>query len=659
MLESALFESAVKSRSEVDMEQALFECGTRSPAIAKAIDDVPRRHGAFIERNSSGIWCVWAPRAQTVELLLDGERDDARLVRMQSLPRGYFLHTEAIAREGQRYAYCLDGGPPRPDPASRWQPEGVHRPSAMWCPQQFPWSDGQWRGVPREQLAIYELHVGTFTPEGTFDAVVPRLGQIRELGVTAIELMPLAQFPGSRNWGYDGVHPFAVQNSYGGPRGLQRLVNAAHRAGLGILLDVVYNHLGPEGNYLAEFGPYFTDRYHTPWGRAINFDDSGSDGVRAFVLQNVRQWVRDFHVDGLRLDAVHAIFDCSPRHILSEIHDVVLDESCRLGRPVHAIAESDLNDVRLINPRQCGGCGLDAQWSDDFHHAVHALMTGERHGYYADFGLPKHLVKSLNQTFVYDGVFSEYRGRRHGASAGEHSGDRFVVCVQNHDQVGNRPGGDRIGSLFSPAQQRLAAGLLLLSPHLPLVFMGEEYGESNPFPYFCSFDDQRLIEAVRRGRQNEVASFMATTQIADPQSEATFLAARLKWDWPRDSWQAGLRHLYRDLFHARRNWPAMQDYRNRSASLVCGQDGSDASVLRLTRGSKSLSVEQALLCYFNLSDQFRPLIEDELIGSKLLLSSQWVRYTGTEAGRSSQETTTTLAPYEFRVFGHESLRLLS
>ncbi len=402
--------------------------------------------------------------------------------------------------DGLRYAYVLPNQVDRPDPASRWQPEGVHRPSATFFPETSDWSDDGWRGVPRGDLVIYELHVGTFTPEGTFEAVARRLPELAELGVTAIELMPVAQFPGERNWGYDGVYPNAVQNTYGGPRELQRLVNAAHHAGLAVFLDVVYNHFGPEGNYLSDFGPYFTDRYRTPWGAAMNFDGADSDPVRQFVVDNARSWCRDFHVDGLRLDAVHSIFDFSPRHILAEIQDAVQAEARRRERPALVIAETNQNDVRLIAPRERGGYGLDGLWSDDFHHSLHALLTRERTSYYADFGFPEQLAKSYSDVFVNDGNYSAFHRRRHGTKVDDSPRTCFVVCSQNHDQVGNRALGDRLSSLWPPATQRLSCTLLLLSPCTPLLFMGQEYGETNPFPFFCSFSDTDLVEAVRGGR---------------------------------------------------------------------------------------------------------------------------------------------------------------
>src|SRR5436190_3072043 len=435
--------------------------------------------GSLSRSNGSICWRVWAPRACNVTLVLHDPPDGCkRQIVMQPELDGYFTHIESHVAEGQPYTYQLDGGPERPDPASRWQPQGIHQPSAVVQLDRFDWSEGDWPGIRREQLVIYELHVGTFTAAGTFDGAIERLELLREMGITAIELMPIGQFPGERGWGYDGVHPYAVHEAYGGPRGLQRFVEAAHRTGLAVILDVVYNHLGPEGNYLSEFGPYFTDRYFTPWGAAFNFDDRGCDAVRAFVLDSVRQWIRDFHMDGLRLDAVHAIFDHSPRHILREIKETADEEAARLGRPVHVIAESNLNDVRILDRTELGGYGLSAQWSDDFHHAVHALLTGERQAYYADFGGIDQLVKALNHTFVFDGVYSTFRGRRHGASAGAHSGSRFVISIQNHDQIGNRPGGERFGKLLGQVEQRLACGLLLLAPNIPLIFMGEEYGET-------------------------------------------------------------------------------------------------------------------------------------------------------------------------------------
>lgn len=553
------------------------------------------RPGAQLDSTGSCRWSVWAPTARSVDLVLWNGTQESNRHAMLPEAGGWFALNLADIRHGQRYTFSLDGGPERPDPASRWQPDGVHRSSAVFRPEDFAWTDACWRGVSREDLVIYELHVGTFTPEGTFDAVLPRLPELVELGVTAIELMPVAQFPGHRNWGYDGVHWFAVQNSYGGPRALQRLVDAAHAAGLAVILDVVYNHLGPEGNYLAEFGPYFTEKYHTPWGAALNYDDAGSDEVREFVLANVEYWLVDFHLDGLRLDAIHAICDTSQRHLLTEIGEVARDVAAQQGRAVQIIAESNLNDVRLLQPISARGFGLDAQWNDDFHHCVHTLLTGEEQGYYADFpDPPRQLVKALNRTFVYDGCYSEFLQRRHGASDEGLPGDRFVISIQTHDQVGNRARGERLHELVSPAAQRLAAGLLLLAPGLPMLWMGEEYGETRRFPFFCDFGDPGLQEAVRNGRRQEFAAFGWAAEVPDPQDAKTFEMAQLSWNWS-DPERAALRRLYADLLRLRRTVPALRDFNRRSAWLA----GAKLELLVLQRGDVQTGSD--CLCIFNLT----------------------------------------------------------
>jgi maltooligosyltrehalose trehalohydrolase len=584
-------------------------------------------------------WRVWAPAARHVDLVLI-EGDCRQSVAMTPGENNHFVHTATGIVEGQRYAYRLDGGPERPDPASLWQPDGVHRPSAVLLPQNFAWTDHDWRGVPRAELVFYELHVGTFTPEGTFDAIVPRLDALRDLGVTAIELMPVAQFPGTRNWGYDGVHLYAPQNTYGGPRGLQRLVDACHAAGLAVFLDVVYNHLGPEGNYLREFGPYFTDRYRTPWGSALNYDDAGCDAVRGFILDNVRLWIDTYHLDGLRLDAIHAIYDMGPYQILRAIKEAADEIATRVGRHVHVIAESNLNDVRLLRPAEVGGCGLDAQWHDDFHHAVHAHLTGERQGYYVDFGAAADFPKLLEKTFLQDGGFSRFHGRRHGATVGDLPGDRFVISIQNHDQVGNRAAGDRLSTLLEPPALRLAASLLLLAPHLPLLFMGEEYGEKRPFPFFCSFADRELIKNVRDGRRQEFAEFAWQGEVPDPQAEATFAAAVLSWSWPDGSPQAGLRRLYRDLLHARRAWPALSDFRHRTARLL---PESSEGVLEVVRGSEP---RRALRMVFNLTHK-RQALPEPTIPETVLFSSEAQQYGGMRRDDEVHD----LQPFECVAFG--------
>jgi maltooligosyltrehalose trehalohydrolase len=604
-----------------------------------------RRCGALARQDGSVCWRVWAPSAKSVDLILieGGHRQPCRLARDEE---GYFNHTQAGVREGQRYAFRVDNGPERPDPASLWQPDGVHQPSAVVLPGHFRWTDQDWKGVHRQDLVIYELHVGTFTPDGTFDAVIPRLDDLRKLGVTAIEIMPVAQFPGRRNWGYDGTFLYAAQNSYGGPHGLQRLVDACHAAGLAIFLDVVYNHLGPEGNYLREFGPYFADRYRTFWGQAFNYDSAGCDPVRDFVTDNARMWIEEYHCDGLRLDAVHAIYDFSPHHILQAIKESTDECSRRLGWPVHVIAESDLNDIRLLLPPERGGYNLDGQWSDDFHHAVHAYLTAERQGYYQDYGRVEDLAQVLQKPFLYTGQHSRRRNRRHGAPSRDLPGDHFVASIQNHDQVGNRARGDRLSKLLPPPAQRLAASLLLLSPYVPLLFMGEEYGEEHPFLFFCSFSDGRLIENVRKGRRQEFAAFAWQGEVPDPQNETTFNASRLTWSWPPRSFQAGLRQLYADLLAARSCWPALKNFKDRATRLLPGADRS--GVLELIRGGPRPECDTTLQIYFNVTDQQQSLPPPAIEEDKVLFSSEARQYRGE---RQNPERPAELLPFECVVFG--------
>jgi maltooligosyltrehalose trehalohydrolase len=469
---------------------------------------------------------------------------------------GYFTGT-ARGEAGARYFYLLDGERRRPDPASLGLPEGVHGPSEVVDLDAFAWTDAGWRGMALRDMVIYEMHVGTFTPEGTFEAVIPRLQALREFGVTAIELMPVASFPGSRNWGYDGVGLFAPQRTYGGPAGLQRLVDACHAHGLAVVLDVVYNHLGPEGNYLAEFGPYFTDRYRTPWGQAVNYDGKDARGVRDFIIGNALHWVREYHIDSLRLDAIHGIFDGNPVHILRELNDHVQRLARRLGRIVPIVAESDLNDRRVVDPKTKGGFGLAGQWSDDFHHCVHTLLTGERNGYYSDFGSLTQLAKAYTDGFVYDGQFSQFRGHPHGTPTRDIPPERFVACAQNHDQVGNRAHGDRLQSLVDFEALKLAASAVLVSPYVPLLFMGEEYGEPAPFLFFTDFGDPGLQAAVSRGRREEFAAFDWSGEVPDPQDPSTFARSKLNWNSRDEYPHRWLLDYYRALLALRRQHPAL------------------------------------------------------------------------------------------------------
>lgn len=505
--------------------------------------------GAIPLGDGSWRFCVWAPKRESVLLHVLG--DGEQVARMEKDQRGYHRATVGSLATGDRYLYRLDDGNERPDPASRFQPEGVHGPSELVDLGAFQWSDSNWKGRPLRTSIFYELHVGTYTPEGTFDAVAKRLPELVDLGVTTIELMPVAQFPGSRNWGYDGVYLFSPQNSYGGPYALQRLVDAAHAQGLAMALDVVYNHLGPEGNYLAEYGPYFTEKYRTPWGQAVNFDDAQSDPVRRFFIENALYWLKKFHFDELRLDAIHGIFDFSARHFLAELQDEVRDLAAQLGRQIHLIAESDLNDARLLLPREKGGYDLPAQWSDDFHHSLHTLLTKEETGYYADFGSVHHLATAIRDGWHYRGQFSKYRQRRHGNSASGISKSHFVVSSQNHDQVGNRALGDRLSQLVNFEGQKLAAGVTLLSPFVPLLFMGEEYGETSPFLYFTSHGDKDLIDAVRRGRREEFASFGWKQETPDPQDPGTFETSVLKHGLEEQEPHRTLRAFYKELIRLR------------------------------------------------------------------------------------------------------------
>lgn len=597
--------------------------------------------GAFLASDNSCLWRVWAPAVRNVDLVLFQDQGQRAIHRMIGNAEGYFTLAMAGIVEGQRYAYLLDSTAERPDPASRWQPDGVHSPSAVWNPHNFVWTDHEWHGVPREDLVLYELHVGTFTHEGTFCAIIERLEQLRDLGVTAIELMPVAQFPGRKNWGYDGTYWYAVQNSYGGPRELQQLVDACHRVGMSVFLDVIYNHLGPEGNYLGEFGPYFKNSVQTPWGDAVNYDEPACEGVRAFVLHNVRQWIRDFHIDGLRLDATHAIHDSGSLHIISEIKAAVHEEATQLDKRCHVVAESNLNEAGPLLGPAGTGCGLDALWNDDFHHCVHTLLTSERSGYYQDFQQPlPQLEKVLNTVFAYDGNYSEHRGHSYGAPVRELSGDRFVVSIQNHDQVGNRALGERLSQLVQFNGLRLSAALMLLSPYLPMLFMGEEYGESNPFPFFCDFGDPALRNSIREGRRREFAEFQWSESVPDPFDSFTFESAKLSWEWWSSNKRDGLRHLYRDLLKARREWPALRDFTHRDAHLINATRGE--VLLKIVRGDPARPNEQ-IEAYFNPHQSTVILPEKSGPMNQILLSTEDLKYGGWKrSGRLGWD----LSPFE-------------
>ncbi|MBK8010956.1 MAG: malto-oligosyltrehalose trehalohydrolase [Deltaproteobacteria bacterium] len=549
--------------------------------------------GAKVLPNGGVCFRVWAPFAKQIDLKLLRSSGPQIFAMGSSREReGVFEAVVDDAAPNDDYFFVVDGAHDRPDPVTRWQPHGVHGASRVVDPAAFAWTDGAWKGRALKDLVLYELHVGTFTPEGTFDAAIEKLPHLLSLGITAVELMPVAQCPGARNWGYDGVALYAPQHSFGGPDGLKRLVDACHAAGLAVVLDVVYNHLGPEGNYLGVYGPYFTDRYKTPWGDALNFDGAGSDDVRRFFIDNTLYWITEYHFDGLRLDAVHGIFDMSATHILEELTAKAHAQAAALGRTTAIIAESDLNDPRIIESVERGGYGVDSQWSDDFHHAVHTALTETERGYFADFGRVADVGKSIAKSFVYDGRYSRFRGRRHGRPAAHLPGERFVGYIQNHDQVANGSAGDRLSCLVTYAQQKLAAALLFAAPQLPMLFMGQEWGEVAPFYYFTDHGDPDLGEAVRIGRAREFASF--GREFPNPQSEESFIQSKLNWQRLTEPGHAKILRFYTDLLALRARFVCL---RNGRKDLTHVDFDEEQGWIRLLRRDPE---GPAILGFFNL-----------------------------------------------------------
>ena len=532
---------------------------------------------------------MWAPgRRQVAVVLSGGPRVPMQPSDSGTGYGGWWACSVEHAGPGSDYAFSLDEGPPRPDPRSAFQPQGIHGPSRVIDHAAFAWGDAGWRGVPLAGSVLYECHVGTFCAEGTFDGAINHLAHLADLGVDAIELMPVAEFSGDRGWGYDGVDLFAPHHAYGGPDGLKRLIDAAHASGLGVVMDVVYNHLGPAGNYLPEFGPYFSAQHRTNWGEAVNFDGPGSDEVRRFVIDNALMWLRDYHCDGLRLDAVHAIVDHSATHILEELAVEVAALAARAGRPLFLVAESDLNDPRFVRSRDAGGYGLGAAWADEWHHALHATLTGDTSGYYADFGPLPLLAKALRQAWVYDGTYSPYRGRVFGRPPVGLDGSQFVVATQNHDQVGNRAAGDRSSALMGDGRLRVAAALLLTSPFVPLLFQGEEWGAATPFQYFTGHQDPGLGAAVSQGRRGEFSAFgWDPADVPDPQDPATFQRSRLDWAEIHSPRHTSLLAWYRRLIALRRQVPALTDPRRGRTETDCD---SDAGWLVVRRGPVTVAV---------------------------------------------------------------------
>lgn len=546
-----------------------------------------------VRKGNRSDFTVWAPLRESMGLHLVYPSDEIQA--MTKDEKGYWHISVADLPPDARYFFRPGDEKDFPDPASNFQPDGVHGPSQLVDHAAFAWHDQDWKGLPMQDLVLYEVHVGTFTPEGTFEAILPRLDTLKELGINALELMPVAQFPGSRNWGYDGVFPYAVQNSYGGPQGLKKLVDACHQKGIAVFLDVVYNHLGPEGNYFSSFGPYFTNRYCTPWGDAINFDGEWSDGVREYFAGNAVYWFEQFHLDGLRCDAIHAVYDNGAVHFWQLVHQQIREKENELGRSFHLIAESDLNSPRVVKNPANGGYGFSAQWLDDFHHALYVLLNEEDKDRYYDFGSLPQVAKAYKDGFVHSGEWVKFRKRKHGASSAGISGEKFVVFNQNHDQVGNRVNGERLCMLVDDERVKLAAAAILLSPYIPLLFMGEEYADESPFYYFVSHSDPSLVKAVRKGRKEEFKDYGFTTEPPDPQAAQTFLDSKLRWKARNEGQHRVVLQWHAALLKLRREHPALRNFDKNSVTAGLLEERG----LVLQRQSKAGT--EILICLLNLS----------------------------------------------------------
>ncbi|MFO7721174.1 MAG: malto-oligosyltrehalose trehalohydrolase [Gillisia sp.] len=578
-----------------------------------------RKIGAAYNSNDKITFTVWAPLKNKVEVLFK----DQPAVLLTKDPSGYWEKEVSGIPEGSYYKFRLDEKEDFPDPASRYQPLGVHSWSATFNQNSFSWNDREWKGIPLAQMIIYELHIGTFTSEGTFEAVISKLDHLLNLGINCIEILPISQFPGDRNWGYDGVYPFAAQESYGGPEGLKKMIDACHQKGVAVILDAVYNHIGPEGNYLSQFAPYFTDKYQTPWGAALNFDDKYSDEVRNYFLENARMWLEEFHFDGLRLDAIHEIIDRGAKHFLKELSLEVDELQQKTGKEYSLIAESDANDTKIINPYEKGGFGLEGQWVDDFHHSLHTVLTGELEGYYMDYGKMKQLAKSFKQAFVYDGQYSAFRKRTVGNSPAGLDFSNFVVSIQNHDQIGNRLLGERLSHLVSFEGLKLAAGVLFTSPFIPMLFMGEEFAEENPFQYFISHGDPDLVKAVQQGRKREFEYFNSKTKgdFSDPQARGTFDDSKLNWDFKEDLTKNVLFEYYKYLIHLKKEG-AFNAFRNGEITTKVDEVKKTLQVLS--------NAENKLMAFFNFSDENEGMLLPEGAKSwELILASADKKWNGT------------------------------
>ena len=600
---------------------------------------------------------LWAPTPKQVAIKLT---ESSEVIPLNKEELGYWSLTTPKIKPNASYTFVLDDEKECQDPASLAQPDGIEGPSKAIDTTSFHWEDQNWDTPALENYLLYELHVGTFTPEGTFAAVEEKLDYLKALGVNAIEIMPVAQFSNARNWGYDGVFWYAVQDSYGGASGLQHLVNACHYRGISVVLDVVYNHFGPEGNFLEHYGQYLTDKYHTPWGNAVNFDDAWCDGVRRHVLENAIMWFRDFHIDALRLDAVHALKDCSPVHILQELKQQVDRLMEMTGRRHYLMVECDLNDPKFIKPLSEQGYGMDAQWIDEFHHSLRVTVGEKPTGYYADFDGISNLAKSFRDAYVYDGQFSEVRQKLFGYKAEANPGSQFIVFSQNHDQVGNRKQGERSSVLYSYDTLKLMAGAVLVSPYIPLLFMGEEWGETSPFLYFANVSEPKLARQIKQGRKDEFSTSKSTKEVPDPDTEDTYQQAKLHWDLIQQEPHQKLLRYYQTLIALRQQLPALHNL-NRQELEVTTCDEQQTLLLHRWHD------DQHVLCLMNFSKKTQDVTisisASTMHWEKLIDSSdqQWQLKTGSSKAPDSLENSTsvTLPAESFVIYacGHEKSRI--
>jgi maltooligosyltrehalose trehalohydrolase len=554
-----------------------------------------KKQGAHISKEGACTFSVWAPEKDGMLLHIVHPSD--KEYNMIKDDEGIFSVTVQNVRNGCRYFFRPDGENDLPDPASHYQPEGVHGPSQVVDHSEYIWNDDNRKGIPFKDLIIYEIHTGTFTPDGTFEAIIPRLDDLKSIGINAIELMPVSQFPGSRNWGYDGVFPYAVQNSYGGPSGLKKLVDACHCMGMIIFLDVVYNHLGPEGNYFGAYAPYFTGKYRVPWGDAVNFDEAWSDGVREYFSENPVHWAENYHMDGIRIDAIHMMFDDSAIHFWELVNQKVEITEQVHGHKFYRIAECDYNSPKITKTPETGGYGFDAQWLDDFHHALYVLIHPEGQDRYEDFGRVEQLAKAYKDGFVHSGEFVRFRKRRHGASSAGIPGERFVVFNQNHDQIGNRVRGERLSALVGDDRQKLATAALLLSPYIPMLFMGEEYGEDNPFYYFISHTDKDLVMSVREGRKKEFENYKWDTEPPDVQDVSTYNDSKPDWSKRNKGKYALMLEWTSELIKLRKNSTALGNT-DKNGLFVYVEKTGGLTLLRWSRDEKVY-----LACFLNFSEK--------------------------------------------------------